>query len=816
MAPPKNYILGYHPANQEEALIVQSYLSKAGYKLTHFNSSTFNSSGEFAKSILNSNQSGILLVSDNFLKSEDCLLNLYEVYKEVKNHKDFEIIVCDGKIKDDENDYKIVETSFKKLSGVIKYLNFWQNKYLETRSKKTSIPETEIENFGNYLRIIRSISTQVGDFLKSLTESGIMDFKDLTNTNFENFYIRVNDSKGFETYLQNLAKEAAKELVEIEPEPQTVDLKKSISKEFPIEKHAAESTKNPIPEVLSLSGIVSMTDFQTPDEIIDEIEKEENMKVVEIAEDNEVEDLDALYQKEKATNKSNGQVSKIIKKAQLLFKKENQADGLKILKEGLETNPKNSTLKYEYGASLARYAGSLNLAKFHLKENLENDPQHTKTLFLLGKMAELEGNHQTAINFYSSVLDNHPDFPDVNFRLGLLMLINNSPNINKIEKCFRNELKLNPKNTEANYRLATLLAENTNNSSNALQQFQRVLNLEPTHKFVNYDIALLYYKMGDMDKAKLYYDKACGINPELRTQDNDIAFGIRKVVKRVNTHKKSLPIIKKSEGVVLKTPVQIPVTNSTKTILITGATSGIGKAIAMAFAEAGNARLILTGRRVERLEEMKSNLATNKIAALTLSFDVRNNKEVEKAIQSIPEDWRKIDILVNNAGLAKGFEPIHEGNLDHWETMIDTNFKGMLYMTRLVAPFMVSRKSGHIINICSIAGKEVYPNGGVYCATKHAVDALTKGMRIDLHKYNIRVSQIAPGHVEDTEFAEVRYDGDKEKAKIYEDFKPVTSKDVAEVVYFIATRPAHVNIQDVLMMGTQQASATIIDRSGRA
>ncbi len=815
MAPPKNYILGYHPANQEEALIVQSYLSKAGYKLTHFNSSTFNSSGEFASAILKSNQPGILLVSDNFLKSEDCLFNLYEVYKEVKNNKDFEIIVCDGKIKNDEHESKSIDTSFKKLSGVIKYLNFWQNKYLETRSKKSSIPETETENFGNYLRIIRSISTQVGDFLKSLTETGTMDFNDLANTNFENFYIRVNDSEGFETYLENLANEAAEELVEIEEEVTTNDLEEPVIEEFSLGEHASESTITPAKEVLSLSGIVSMTDIQTPDEIIDEIEKEEKMKVADLVENNDVEDLDALYLKEKATNKSNGQISKIIKNAQSYFKKDNQVDGLKVLKDGLDSNPKNSTLKYEYGASLARYAGSLNLAKFHLKENLENDPQHTKTLFLLGKMAELEGDHQTAIKFYSGVLDTHSDFPDVNFRLGLLMLINNSPDIKKIERCFRNELKLNPQNTEANYRLATLLAENTSNSTKALQQFHQVLRLEPTHKFVNYDIALLYYKMGDMDKAKLYYDKACGINPELKTEDNDIAFGIRKVVKRIKTHKKSLPIIKQVEPPITKVPVQTSIEKSTKTILITGATSGIGEAIAMAFAEAGNTRLILTGRRVERLAEMKSNLAAKKIAALTLNFDVRNNNEVETAINSIPEDWKNIDILVNNAGLAKGFEPIHEGNLDHWETMINTNFKGLLYMTRMVAPFMVSRKSGHIINICSIAGKEVYPNGGVYCATKHAVDALTKGMRIDLHKYNIRVSQIAPGHVEETEFAEVRYDGDKERAKIYEDFKPVTSKDVAEVVYFIATRPAHVNIQDVLMMGTQQASATIINRSGR-
>jgi NADP-dependent 3-hydroxy acid dehydrogenase YdfG len=171
--------------------------------------------------------------------------------------------------------------------------------------------------------------------------------------------------------------------------------------------------------------------------------------------------------------------------------------------------------------------------------------------------------------------------------------------------------------------------------------------------------------------------------------------------------------------------------------------------------------------------------------------------------------------LLNNAGKAKGLAPIQEGQLEHWEEMIDTNIKGLLYLTRAVAPLMAERGSGHIINISSTAGKEVYPNGNVYCATKYAVEALTKAMRIDLHKYNIRVSQVAPGHVEETEFALVRFDGDAEKAKIYEDFQPLTSKDVAEAIYFIASRPSHVNIQDVLMMGTQQASSTIIDKSGR-
>jgi NADP-dependent 3-hydroxy acid dehydrogenase YdfG len=255
---------------------------------------------------------------------------------------------------------------------------------------------------------------------------------------------------------------------------------------------------------------------------------------------------------------------------------------------------------------------------------------------------------------------------------------------------------------------------------------------------------------------------------------------------------------------------------SGKTVLVTGATSGIGKATAAIFAQNGF-RVIITGRRSERLEAIEKEMeAAYQTDVHSLNFDVRKVEEVESAINALPEEWKNIDILINNAGKAKGLDPIHQGSLEHWEEMIDTNIKGLLYLTRAISPAMVARREGQIINVCSTAGKEVYPNGNVYCATKHAVDALTKAMRLDLHRFNIRVGQVAPAHVEETEFAEVRFDGDKQRgAKVYENFQPLTSSDVAETIYFIATRPPHVNVQDVVLLGTQQASSTVIDRSGR-
>lgn len=248
-----------------------------------------------------------------------------------------------------------------------------------------------------------------------------------------------------------------------------------------------------------------------------------------------------------------------------------------------------------------------------------------------------------------------------------------------------------------------------------------------------------------------------------------------------------------------------------KTALITGATSGIGKATAIRLAEEGF-KLIICGRRQERLDELV-NMLSNKTSVHTLSFDVRDKEEVVKKINNLPEEFSTIDILVNNAGNAHGLDPIQEGSIDDWDAMLDINVKGLLYVSKVVIPKMIAAKSGHIINIGSTAGKEVYPNGNVYCASKHAVDALNQGMRIDLNKYGIRVGAINPGLTE-TEFSEVRFKGDSEKAnKVYQGFKALQAEDIADIIRFVVTRPYHVNIADLTVMPTAQASSTIVNKS---
>ena len=248
-----------------------------------------------------------------------------------------------------------------------------------------------------------------------------------------------------------------------------------------------------------------------------------------------------------------------------------------------------------------------------------------------------------------------------------------------------------------------------------------------------------------------------------------------------------------------------------KIILITGATSGIGYACARKFAENGD-KLILTGRNEQRLAEIQKELAATGTDVVTLAFDVRDREKAKECIENLPAEWREIDVLVNNAGLALGLEPEYEGNLDDWETMIDTNIKGLLTMTRLVVPGMVARNSGHVINVGSVAGDAAYAGGNVYCATKAAVKALTDGLRIDVANTAVRVTNLKPGLVE-TNFSNTRFHGDNERAaNVYKGIKPLVGDDIADVAVFAANAPAHVQIAEVLILATHQASGSVIVR----
>lgn len=468
-----------------------------------------------------------------------------------------------------------------------------------------------------------------------------------------------------------------------------------------------------------------------------------------------------------------------------------------LYRQLIENDPKDVDLRYAFAMMLMESNSDIALAKEQLLVAHELDYEDEDILFALGAISESEGNYNAAKSYYERVILLDLEHEQAYYRLGSLLA-----------NCFENQefvassylqraISLDDEYSEAYFEYAKLLHSYFGKSKKAAKYFKKAIKHDRHFAEAHLELANIFIIHHKQDKALYHYEAAIAINERFQTAENDEKYGVQK-----------------EEPISAAAPAMEQKVGSQKTVLITGATSGIGQAAAQIFAQNGY-RIIITGRRTERLSALQAILeAEFHVEVLALSFDVREQKAVEDAINGLSDDWKNIDILINNAGLAKGFAPINEGELWHWETMIDTNIKGLLYMTRAVSPLMVARKTGFIINIGSIAGKETYLNGNVYCATKAAVDVLSKSMRLDLHQHNIRVTGIHPGHVE-TEFALVRFDGDAERAKIYEDFQPLTAADVADTIYYVASRPPHVNVEDVVMWSTQQASATLIDRSGR-
>jgi len=522
-------------------------------------------------------------------------------------------------------------------------------------------------------------------------------------------------------------------------------------------------------------------------------------------------------------------VQDVLARTSMLAAQGNREEALTTLTAALQEYPHSDMLRYHYALMLIQQYDDFAEAANQLNTLLYKHPQHPQALFLMGEIHEMNKDLIRAEHFYLSFTQVSPDYAEGWFRLGMVLLKLAAGNQQRAKDCFNQTLRLFPTHGEAHYQLALLLQE-AGDTDEAARLFHQTLELLPDHPFAWYDLALLYHRREDAEQAYHAYQRAIINNPEFKTPQNDMAFEYHRAARGaraaeiIEQEQSALSELRENinrlEALLKEREAELDKLTEEKespesTVLITGATSGIGRATAELLAARGY-RLILTGRRTERLQELQEALEAAYQAEIhTLSLDVRDADAVQQAIAQLPEHWKTIDVLINNAGKAKGLAPIQEGSLHHWDEMIDTNIKGLLYMTRAVSPSMVARRRGHIINVGSTAGKETYLNGNVYAATKFAVDALTKSMRIDLHTHNIRVSQVSPGHVEETEFALVRFDGDENRARIYDDFQPLRSSDVAEAILFMLNRPAHVNIQDVLMMGTQQASSLYIDRSGR-
>ena len=490
-----------------------------------------------------------------------------------------------------------------------------------------------------------------------------------------------------------------------------------------------------------------------------------------------------------------------------------QSAGIEALQRAIELFPDQPELAYHRAIMLALTPGGVAQAREAVDRLLEGEPVYADALMLSGELYVEANQPALARQDWTRLADVHPRHPQVNQRLAELLKAHYPEVIPEIRQTYRRALRDNV-GPDFLYGYADWLV-GQRKEKKAKKILKRLLRQAPNYAAARYRLAVLAHADGRPESSAKHFARAVAIDADYDTPTNRLAFGIE-----AETTAGEVPAAEQvattapSEEVVETNLPSTP--TSERTVLISGASSGIGLATARRLAAAGGYRLIILGRRIERLTELQQELLEqHQTVCYPLQLDVADRQAVAALMEILPEAWRSIDLLINNAGKAKGFDPIYRGDPDHWEEMIDVNLKGLLYLTRAVTPGMVDRERGMVINVCSTAGKEVYPNGNVYCATKHAVDALTYAMRLDLVKHGVRVGQICPAHVEETEFAVVRFDGDRERAKIYEDFQPLRSSDVAEAIYFMLSQPRHVNIMDMVLQGAQQASSTVVDRSGR-
>ena len=719
----------------------------------------------------------LLLISDNFLKDLVQTRYLGRLLEEVPAERLLAVITHGRRPKKGEPErQEVYPTRIQTLNDVMYYRDYWYEAWIALRKAAKTADDDQLEDINERKEIAKRLSVgNISNHIRGINQSEPIEWETL----YANDYHALRERTGVEpsdvieddttlteeedipTIELPVEEEPIQEAIEETVEEEEVSLPMFVEENVPVEEDVLVEEE-------------PQEEFPVEEELRTEVPSEEI--VVEAVEEPEkaLEEPVAIEEKEV--------VEKI--SIQELAQPEEEPFSLEQLQEDLEELDAAEILaKYDidevdnidvlFHIAESQTEEDEDLAARHSYERiLKLDPYNGRALIWLARLlAKQEGElmHIEASNFYRKAIMVNDDNPSLYYEYGLLQQKEKS--YHKASESFREALLLDELYEEAYFALAQCLNET-----------------------------------GRLEEAKANYLQACILDGErFETAENDNYFKIIRPVQKEEAEEVQEPVV----------PIAEENPNASTVVLVTGATSGIGRSIAGQFALSGY-KVIMVGRRTERLVAFKELLEEHLAEAQVycLSLDVRDLKAVEDAVANLPEGWKDIDILVNNAGLAKGFGPIHEGDVNHWETMIDTNLKGLLYVSRAVTPRMVARQKGHVINIGSVAGVEAYAGGGVYCATKAAVDSLTRSMRLDLHQHNVKVTAVHPGHVEQTEFAEVRYE-DAEKAKIYDDFKPLEAKDVADAVIYIATRPEHVNIQNVLMFGTQQASATQVDRSGR-
>lgn len=707
----------------------------------------------------------LLLVTDNFLKNETCMSGALGMMLSLMRQSRILPVVANGVVIENGEERQ-VETHIDRVINAIQYMNYWQQQYLALSDQFNHTDEDGKAALNSRLQAVHSIADQTGELISALRDADFSKWENLEQTDFADVYRKLNipqPEPGAEPEAPEMPQPAPQEAPFTSFQPtsgisdhaeDTHDHKTAIPVAGPVMFQPAPPVAGPV---------VIDPPVAIHNEHITEPSKEEQ-RLPDPGEYREQE------------------IQQTISDAWGWIERGNAELGIEVLKLAAEQYPDHQQLREEYEKAL-----NAGIAV----EEVTDFEQEAHSYEAAGDSAFNDGDYLMAKYCWDRASESNPELPGIWKKLGLLtsdqLTGYTETSIIYLKKAYTRD----PMDAQVVERLIALGETGLVTLDTQTSTTELTVETSPVHEINDAAPVIIPEQQPATTVAE---------QPEMPATEEPTAI----------VQETTPAYVPEPQPVTVAQPVQHP-----GIVLITGATSGIGKATAIEFARHGY-RLIITGRRAELLYELSNYInSVFRTDVLPLVFDVRDQRAVDAALSYLPEGWTDVDILINNAGLAKGLSPIHEGSLVHWETMIDTNIKGVLYVTRIISQGMVKRRKGHIVNISSSAGKEAYPNGNVYSATKFAIEALTKSIRLDLHKHNIRVSQVSPGHVEETEFAITRFDGDAQRARIYDDFQPLKASDVAEAIWFMASRPAHVNIQDIYIFGTQQASATVVDRSGR-
>ncbi len=765
----------------------------------------------------------IVLISEDFLTNPNSMLRGHELFG--SNREVLPVFVPSVVYDELTDEREVQQTSLRNQAEVMKYVNHWQDRYIDLRRDAEELTTTGGEAFKLYLRKIRETSVQAEELLHLLKDSWSLTEAQFATDHYHQLFIFAERPLLWEEF-RSFDDSAPLDLSGIPG----LEMLGTAAKEEEARPQEQEKMPEPTEEQETVEEFLPSEPPQTDEDPMMEEDKIPTVDTPLTA--------DVTTPTIATDITPDEQVNTWIERAWMMHDEGDAASGLELLNAGRDALPDRLELHYHYALLLATATEDAVAARREVEALLDKNPDHPDGLYLNGELALAAGELQVARDNWEALSDAEPFYPGLNNRLGIFLADHFPEDFLDAAAYLRRATKDQDPQVESFYRYALLLAGPIGRRKKAIKVLREGILLDPTHAFSHYELAVLLHERGNLEGARNAFRIACSLNPAFNTRANERAFlevpaettavAAPNIAAATPAEEEALSALKRNlaelENMIAArdavpepepAPAPPPGKGFGKTVMISGASAGIGRATARRLA-ADDFRLILIGRRVDRLEALADELAVAYgTETLLLELDVRDQEKVAASIASLPAAWAKIDILLNNAGKAKGVDPIHEGQIAHWEEMIDVNLKGLLYLTRAVSPAMVARRDGMIINVCSTAGKEVYPNGNVYCATKHAVDALTHAARLDLVKYGIRVGQICPAMVEETEFSLVRYDGDAERAKIYEDFQPLRSSDVAEAIHFMITQPRHVNVLDLVLQGTQQASSTVVDRSGR-